>query len=171
MMLKVVANMRKWVYDRVKPEICRWITYVRLHPEPQTFHSPDGDQLEQRRRAKSLEPRNERVSDAPSPSPRRTSRSKITPELSRENTVPRCARARSPSPLSQLLAQLSIQVSELKECDKDDWERYTSGSDGEKTYVPSNAATSDGDGYTTEESSDTDTDDDEPDKKYSSNYF
>jgi hypothetical protein len=110
---EVVANMRNWVYDRVKPEICRWIAHVRLHP--------DGDQLKQRKRAKSLEQRNERV----------------------------------------------------EESDEDDSERDAGDSDDEGSYVSSDVATSDDDGYTTveEENYDTSTDEDEPDEGYSSDRF
>jgi hypothetical protein len=159
----VIENMREWVYERVKPEICRWITHVRSHPKPHTLLAPDGHRFEQRRRAKSLEPPNKRVSDTPSTS-RKPSRSKIIPELSRENTVPR--RARSPSPLSQRLARLTIRIDDE---DESDWDRYASSSD-EGSYVPSNDAISDDDGYTTveEEAYDTSQDEDELDEGYSS---
>jgi hypothetical protein len=166
----VIENMREWVYERVKPEICRWITHVRSHPKPHTLLAPDGHRFEQRRRAKSLEPPNERVSDTPSTS-RKPPRSKIIPELSRENTVPR--RARSPSPLSRPLARLTIRIDELERLvsdeDESDWDRYASSSD-EGSYVPSDDEISDDDGYTTveEETYGTSQDEDELDEGYSS---
>ena len=166
----VIENMRKWVHDRVKPEICRWITQVRLHPKPSTSLAPDGHQVEQRRRAKSLEPPNERIPDIPSTS-RKPPRSKIIPHLARENTVPR--RTCSPSSLSQQLDRLSIRIEELErdvsEESESDWQRYASGSDDE-SYVASDDASGDDDGFNTveEETYDTSEDENELDEGYSS---
>ena len=166
----VIENMRKWVHNWVKPEICRWITQVRLHPKPSTFLAPDGHQVEQRRRAKSLEPPNQRTSDIPSTS-RKPPRSKTIPHLARENTVPR--RTCSPSSLSQRLDRLSIRIEELEQDVSDesesDWQRYTSSSD-DGSYVASDDASGDDDGFTTveEETYDTSQDEGELDEGYSS---
>jgi len=168
----VIENMRKWVHNWVKPEICRWITQVRLHPKPSTLLAPDGYEVEQRRRAKSLEPPRERISDIPSTS-RKPPRSKIIPHLARENTVP--SRTCSPSSLFQRLDRLSIRIedSERDVADESesgsDWQRYASGSDDE-SYVASDDASGDDDGYSAveEETYDTSEDENAFDEGYSS---
>ncbi|KAI4942863.1 hypothetical protein J4E91_009783 [Alternaria rosae] len=158
----VIENMRKWVYNRVKPEVCKWITSIRLHPKPQTFLAPYGHQVEQRRRAKSLEPPNEKVSDTISTS-RKVPRSKIPSDSSREKTVPR--RTYSPSLLSQRLDGLSIRI---EESDKESGEESK-----QDTYLIQkklNSASGKDDGFTAEEEEtyDTSEDENEFDEGYSS---
>ncbi|KAG9189076.1 hypothetical protein G6011_05944 [Alternaria panax] len=99
----VIENMHEWVYEEVKPEICRWISYVRSHPKRPTITTPNGDRIEPRdRRARS---------EAPPPDDRTTVSSSGLPKpkgtrtISRGNTVPICAN--SPSPLYQQSVQLS----------------------------------------------------------------
>lgn len=96
----VIDNMHEWVYKRVKPEISRWITHVRIGPKPKTTNTPDGDEVEQRRRARSVAPPPEdRPAVSPSVQPRPASDSKISRTFMAGNTVPR--QPLTPSPLSR----------------------------------------------------------------------
>ena len=155
----VIENMREWVYERVKPEICRWIAHIRSNPKPPTVFVPNGDQVEQRRRARSIgPPPEERPLVSPSMPPRPASHSKVIPKFSRENTVPR--RVHSPSPLSRRSARPTTLSDEVEEDDtyeeesdedENDCDHYVYDAADDGDYVPSDAS-----------------DNDEPDEGYSS---
>jgi hypothetical protein len=89
----VIENMREWVFQRVKPEIANWISTARACLSPQIL-SFEGEHIEQRRRAVSLEPPQERVPIMFSGSRRRYSLSKATQTLSRGKTTPERAAGR-----------------------------------------------------------------------------
>ncbi|CAO2655729.1 Nn.00g045320.m01.CDS01 [Neocucurbitaria sp. VM-36] len=85
----VVKNMREWVYERVKPEISKWIRNIRGCPLPQVFLTPGGDTVNRTRRAVSCEAPNRTLDFTSSGSPRRVVHpSKAAPALLRGKTAP-----------------------------------------------------------------------------------
>ena len=82
----IIENMREWVFQRVKPEIANWILVAHACSSPRILNF-EGEHIEQRRRAVSLEPPQERVPTMFSGSRRRYSLSKATPTLSRGKTT------------------------------------------------------------------------------------
>ncbi|KAH7384636.1 hypothetical protein BKA66DRAFT_569879 [Pyrenochaeta sp. MPI-SDFR-AT-0127] len=83
----VIKNMREWVFDRVKPEISRWIRMVRARPSPQTLLTPGGDMIRRTRRAVSCDPSDDRPDFTPQDSPSSVRRSNVAP-LHRGKTAP-----------------------------------------------------------------------------------
>ncbi|KAF5853188.1 hypothetical protein GGP41_001754 [Bipolaris sorokiniana] len=61
----VLKNMHEWVNREVRPELSRWIEGARGCPKPRFFLSPDGDLVEQNKRAASQEPPSKPPTDSP----------------------------------------------------------------------------------------------------------
>ncbi|KAJ4990965.1 hypothetical protein SVAN01_03536 [Stagonosporopsis vannaccii] len=81
------------VYQHVKPEISRWISFVPNNPPLLVATTPSGDKVAQRRRAASCEPLSEENDsqrwDPPTPRTQHTvCRAKVVPLLERGKTAP-----------------------------------------------------------------------------------
>jgi hypothetical protein len=75
----IVNNMREWIYSRVKRDISKWVLKIYDDLSPPSVLSPDGDVVQQRRRAASS-------GDVNAPKTPNRSTARLTP--SREKTAP-----------------------------------------------------------------------------------
>jgi hypothetical protein len=123
----VIENMREWVYQRVKPEIAKWISKARTRAPSQVFLTPGGHRSKHARAA-SLDPPRVGLRSASPGTPTRSSRAKATRTLSRGKTAPSRVYEPGDSELSE--DEKNSELSESEEGDSEWGEREWKADEG-----------------------------------------
>lgn len=131
----IIEKMREWVYQRVKPEISRWIRLTQSRSSLETLRTPDDDIVVRTRRAASCEPPRERPNLQHFATPKQPPRSKELPTLSRGETAPGSLGRRRPryfSPVLQRKGAFGEESDEEGEDCKGSVQSYEPGSEKEE---------------------------------------